>query len=51
MVTLTGSSLTLDELVAVARTNAPVQLDAAVAERMKRSRAVVERALASEAPV
>jgi histidine ammonia-lyase len=51
MVTLTGSSLSLEELVAVARKSAPVQLDAAVAERMKRSRAVVERALATEAPI
>src|SRR6202011_366414 len=51
MVTLTGSSLSLEELVAVARTSAPVQLDAAVADRMKRSRAVVERALATEAPI
>ena len=51
MVTLTGSSLSLEELVAVVRQSAPVQLDAAVAERMKRSRAVVERALATEAPI
>src|SRR5207245_360184 len=51
MITLTGSSLSLEELVAVARKSAPVQLDAAVAERMKRSRAVVERALATEAPI
>jgi histidine ammonia-lyase len=51
MVTLTGSSLSLQEVVAVARKSAPVQLDDAVAERMKRSRAVVERALATEAPI
>src|SRR5438105_12209234 len=51
MVTLTGSSLSLQELVAVARESAPVQLDTAVAERLKRSRAVVERALATEAPI
>ena len=51
MVTLTGSSLSLEDLVAVARKSAPVQLDAAVAERMKRSRAVVERAFATEAPI
>src|SRR5438874_11831893 len=51
MVTLTGSSLSLEELVAVVRQSAPVQLDATVAERMKRSRAVVERALATEAPI
>jgi len=51
MVTLTGSSLSLGELVAVARTNVPVQLDAGVAERMKRSRAVVERAVVAEAPI
>src|SRR3989440_2316551 len=51
MVTLTGSSLSLEELVAVARKSVPVRLDATVAERMKRSRAVVERALATEAPI
>src|SRR5438552_1109214 len=51
MVTLTGSSLSLEELVAVARKSAPVQLDAAVAGRMERARAVVERALATEAPI
>src|SRR5438445_9013084 len=51
MVTLTGSSLSLEELVAVARKSASVELDAAVGERMKRSRAVVERALATEAPI
>src|SRR5439155_11122320 len=48
---LTGTSLNLDELVAVARKSAPVQIDAAVAERMRRSRAIVERALATEAPI
>ena len=51
MVTLTGSSLSLEELVAVARESAKAQLDGTVAERMKRSRAVVERALATEAPI
>ena len=51
MVTLTGSSLSLEELVAVARKSAPVRLDAAAVEKMKRSRAAVERALAAEAPV
>src|SRR5438105_3289772 len=51
MVTVTGSSLSLEELVAVARKSAPVQLDPTVAERMKRSRAVVERAFATEAPI
>jgi histidine ammonia-lyase len=51
MVTVTGSSLSLEELVAVARKSVPVQLDATVAERIKRSRAVVERALATETPI
>src|SRR5437588_4612178 len=51
MITLTGSSLSLEELVAVARDSAQVQLEAAVAERMRRSRAVVEHALATEAPI
>jgi histidine ammonia-lyase len=48
---LTGSSLSLEELVAVARKSARVQLNATVAERMKRSRGIVERAFATEAPV
>jgi histidine ammonia-lyase len=48
---LTGSSLSLEEVAAVGRSDTLVRLDAAVAERMKRSRAVVERALATEAPI
>jgi histidine ammonia-lyase len=51
MVTLTGSSLSLGELVAVARKRAPVQLDGSVSGRMRRSRAVVERALVTEVPI
>jgi histidine ammonia-lyase len=51
MVTLTGSSLSLQELVAVARKSASVQFDAAAVELMKRSRAVVEHAFATEAPI
>ena len=50
MVTLAGSSLTLDELLAVARQRIPVQLDS-VALELARCRAVVERTLASEATV
>jgi histidine ammonia-lyase len=51
VVVLTGSSLTLDQLVGVARKGDRVQLDTGAIERMKRSRAVVERAQSGEAPV
>ncbi len=46
-VTLTGSDLTLDEVVRVARTNEPVAIAAEAADRMRSTREVVERALAS----
>jgi histidine ammonia-lyase len=44
-VTLTGSDLSLDDLVAVARSDAQVGLDGSVAERVARGRAIVEDAL------
>jgi histidine ammonia-lyase len=50
-VILTGRSLTLDELVRVARDGEAVALDPRVPERMRRSRAVVERALQRGDPV
>lgn len=46
-VRLTGRGLSLDELVRVARGREPVEIDPAVAQRMRASRAVVEEALAS----
>jgi len=46
-VRLTGHSLTLDEVVQVARDGAAVLLDDDAADRMAATRAVVERALAS----
>jgi histidine ammonia-lyase len=48
---LTGSDLTVDQVLAVARGGEPVSLAPAAIERMERSRAVVEEALASGAPV
>jgi histidine ammonia-lyase len=50
-VTLTGGTLTLDELLAVARGGAHVELAADVFERVQAGRAIVERALAGDAPV
>jgi histidine ammonia-lyase len=50
-VVLTGGSLTLDELVRVARDGEAVALDPQVSARMRRSRAVVERALRRGDPV
>jgi histidine ammonia-lyase len=44
-VVLTGDDLTLDEVVRVARSSERVELAQAVAERMRASRVVVERAL------
>jgi histidine ammonia-lyase len=44
-VTLTGSDLSLDDVVAVARGDAPVELAGSVAERVARGRAIVESAL------
>ena len=45
-VVLTGSDLTRDELVRVARADEPVELTAAVVERMRATRTVVEAASA-----
>ena len=42
---LTGSTLRVDDLVAVARRGAPVELDPAAIERMAGARAIVERSL------
>jgi histidine ammonia-lyase len=50
-VTLTGDTLSLDDLLAVARAGARVELDADVAERVHAGRAIVERALTGDAPV
>jgi histidine ammonia-lyase len=50
-VTLTGDTLSLDDLLAVARAGAPVELGAGVAERVHAGRAIVERALTGDAPV
>ena len=51
MVTLTGSTLTLEETEAVARAGAPVALAGGARERMTASRAVVERLASGDAPV
>ncbi len=50
-VTLTGDTLTLDELLAVARGEERVELAAEVAGPVRRGRAIVERFLAGESPV
>jgi histidine ammonia-lyase len=50
-VVVTGTSLTLEELLRVARGREPVELGGDVAERVRRGRAIVEEALASPAPV
>ncbi len=44
-VLLTGTDLTIDEVVRVARAHEPVELAAGALERMRESRAVVERAV------
>jgi len=49
-VTLTGSSLTLDDLVAVARDGVQVGIDPAALAAMGQARAVVERAIAAGRP-
>ena len=48
VIVLTGRSLTLDEVVRVAREGARVELDAVALETMRASRLVVERALERE---
>jgi histidine ammonia-lyase len=50
-ITLTGDSLTIPDVVAVARDCATVGIDAAAAERADRSRAAVERMLATGEPI
>jgi histidine ammonia-lyase len=50
-VLLTGSSLTVEEVVRVARAGEPVELAAEALDRMRAARAVAERALAGDAPV
>ncbi len=50
-VVLTGSDLTLDEVVRVARGGEPVELNPDALARMRETRAIVERAVASEEPV
>jgi histidine ammonia-lyase len=50
-VILTGSDLTIDELVRVARQGEPVRLDDGAVARMRETRAVVERALERGDPV
>ena len=50
-VTLTGDTLTLDDLLAVARAGGRVELGADVAGGVRRGRAIVERALAGDSPV
>jgi histidine ammonia-lyase len=50
-VTLSGDTLTLEDLLAVARDGAVVELGAEVADRVRAGREVVERSLAGNAPV
>jgi len=50
-VTLTGSTLTLDELLRVARGGEGVLLDAGVEARVRAARAVVEQVLDADTPV
>jgi histidine ammonia-lyase len=50
-VTLTGDSLTLDGILAVARGGERIELAADVARRVRAGRAVVERSLEGESPV
>jgi histidine ammonia-lyase len=50
-VVLTGDSLTIADVVAVAREFAPVEISSEAAERADRSRAAVERMLATGQPI
>jgi histidine ammonia-lyase len=50
-VTLSGQTLTLEDLLAVARDDAGVELAADVPDRVRAGRAIVQRALDGEAPV
>ena len=49
-VVLTGSDLTLEEVLAVARRGAPVEIDPTALARMTRAREVVDRAIAEGRP-
>jgi histidine ammonia-lyase len=51
MITLDGSSLTLERLVSIARDGAPVDLDVDALARVDASRAVVDRRVQSDEPV
>ena len=51
MIALDGASLSLEDVVAVARNGATVRLAAAAAERMERSRARVDQALSGSRSV
>ena len=51
MITLDGSSLTIEEVEIVAKSGAPVRIAGHACERMEHSRAVVERLAAGDAPV
>lgn len=51
MVELNGESLTLEQVLAVARRGERVEVEAQAARRMRRSREEVERLAAGEAPV
>lgn len=50
-VVITGNSLTLEQLVAVARYDAPITIEGEAAERIKASRAIVDKIVDSEAVV
>ena len=49
-VVLTGSTLTLEDVLAVARGGAQVEIDPAALEAMARARAVVDRSIADGTP-
>lgn len=51
MIDLDGSTLTLDDVVAVAKKFTPVRLAASAIQRMNRSRSQVDEAMASTKPV
>jgi len=51
MITLDGSSLTIEEVESAAKSDTPVRIAEDARERMERSRAVVERLAAGSAPV
>jgi histidine ammonia-lyase len=51
MITLDGSSLTIEEVESVARSGSAVRIADEACERMEHSRAVVERLAAGDAPV